>query len=507
MKRMMSVWFPNFAVELVRRRDRHAGRSADPRPLLLTTEEHQRQVVAACCERAAGAGVVPGLPVPEARGLIRGEARVEPARPSDAEAALWALATWSSRRLAPTVAPDAPDGLLLDVTGCGPVHGGEPRLLEVASAAFRALGFTARGAIAPTLGAAWATARFGGAGPRIVGEGEVREAIASLPVQALRLDPQTVAGLNLLGIERIEHVVATPRSTLPARFGEQLLLRLDQAMGHAIETIHPVRPTDPPMAERLFDGPTTRREVLESTLRALLESVCVQLAARESGARRIGVEFDRSDEAPTGFALVLSHPSRDPGRLWSLARPHLERVHLGFGVEGIRVKAAHLARLHHEQHEQWRDGEAGPHAGTARAVSRLTDTLVNRLGAHRVRVFDPAESYIPERASRFRAPVSIGGRLARFTPTSADRPTLLFEAPEPIRVMALTPDGPVRRVTWRGEELEIIACVGPERLGPEWWVGDRSGRDYFKAQDERGRWLWIRRDLTLNQWSIHGVWA
>lgn len=504
---MMSVWFPNFAVELVRRRDRHAGRSADPRPLLLTTEERQRQVVAACCERAAGAGVVPGLPVAEARGLFRGEVRVEPARAGDAEAALWALATWSSRRVAPTVAPDEPDGLLLDVTGCGPVHGGERRLLEVASEAFRALGFTARGAIAPTLGAAWALARFGGSGPQIVGEGEVREAIASLPVRALRLDQQTVEGLNILGIERVEHLAATPRSTLPARFGEQLLLRLDQAMGHAMETIHPVRPIDPPRAERLFDGPTTRWEALESTLRALLEEVCAQLAARESGARRIGVELDRSDEAPTGFALILSHPSRDPGRLWSLAKPHLERVHLGFGIEGIRVKAAHLARLHHEQRERWRGEGEAPHAGTTRAVSRLTDTFINRLGAHRVRVFDPAASHIPERANRFRAPISIGGRLAGFTTTSGDRPTLLFEAPEPIRVLALTPDGPVRRVTWRGEELEIIACVGPERLGPEWWVGDRSGRDYFRAQDEHGRWLWIRRDLAFNRWSIHGVWA
>ncbi len=387
------------------------------------------------------------------------------------------------------------------------MYGGEEHLRDAIIRACRTLGINARVAIAPTFGAAWALARFAGSESLIADEREIGGAIGRLPVEALRLDKQTARDVRALGVERVEDLMVLPRFTLPARFGDDLLLRLDKAMGHAIETIRPVRPLEPPCTERVFDGPTTQWEAIEITLRALVESVCDQLKARESGARRIAVELERSDCSPTGFTLHLSSASRDQNHIWTLARPHLERAHLGFGVESIRVKATHLARLTHEQQERWRERAQAPGPGTTLAATQLTDTLVNRLGAHRIRVYEPSESHLPERAGRLRAARSIGRRLDPPARASADRPTLLFQAPEPIRVMALTPDGPVMRVTWRGENLKVITCVGPERLGPEWWAGDRSGRDYFKARDEHGRWLWIRRDLISNEWSIHGVWA
>ncbi|MEZ6243379.1 MAG: DNA polymerase Y family protein [Phycisphaerales bacterium] len=506
----MSVWLPTLPIDLVRRRDRRRGGrrggGPDGSPILLVGQDRQRQVVLACCESAREAGVTPGLPVAEAGGLLPSGARVEAYTPeSDAEA-LRAIAVWS-RRFSPVVAPDPPDGVLLDATGCGPVHGGEEQLVGAVVEGFARHGLTARAAIAPTFGCAWALARFGDAEAAVVPEGGARNAIAPLPTRALRIDADVDAALAEVGIERVEHLLNLPRSTLPPRFGPDVLLRLDLALGHAIETIEPVRPSAPPEAERVFDGPTTRWDALELTVRGLLAEVCDALRARESGARRIEVELDRSDLDPTGFALSMSQPCRDARHLWSLARPQLERAHLGFGVEGVRARASRLGRLPHEQRERWREGAAVADAATERAVAELTDTLTNRLGPGGALVFEPRESHVPERAGRLR-PVGIGGPAAQIDACPRhDRPTLLIDPPEPVRVMALTPDGPVMSVNWRGEDRRIVACIGPERIGPEWWAGDRSGRDYFKAQDERGQWLWVRRDTADGRWSVHGVWA
>src|SRR4029077_11228901 len=83
-------------------------------------------------------------------------------------------------------------------------------------------GVAARIAIADTLGAAWAMARFVEAAARIVilPPGDVRDALAPLPVEALRLDPLTARGLRRVGLKRIGDLDAMPRDALAQRFGE-----------------------------------------------------------------------------------------------------------------------------------------------------------------------------------------------------------------------------------------------------------------------------------------------
>ena len=62
-------------------------------------------------------------------------------------------------------------------------------------------GIIAQAALADTAGCAWAMARFGK--ETIVSPGRAPEAIASLPVAALRLSNETVASLRGVGIERV----------------------------------------------------------------------------------------------------------------------------------------------------------------------------------------------------------------------------------------------------------------------------------------------------------------
>lgn len=466
-------------------------------------------MVAGCCGRSAKAGVRVGMPLAQARALFATPgARIETHDPSADAAALHRVAAWA-QRFSPVVAVDQPNGLLMDITGCAQVWGGEDRLLREALDALERLGFAARAAIAPTFGAAWALSRFGSERACLVPADGTRDAMVSLPIAALRVDDAVVAQLGEVGIGCVGDLLELPRSTVPARFGAGLLLRLDQALGQAIETIDPVCPVPPPMVERVFDGPTDRVEAIEWAVRELLGEVAKELDRRSCGARRIDVDLVRSDLDPERLSITLGRPSRNPKHLWQLLRPKLEGAHLGFGVEAVRVCAAVVGRIRHEQSEYAGVAGDASAAETERSCSELLDTLRNRLGEQRVLRATLHESRLPERAFEMRDASDTVPAIADVL--RSDRPSVLFDRPSPAEVIALTPDGPVHRMMWRGEEHEVTVCIDPERIGGEWWRAlaaqpDRT-RDYFAIRDDRGRWLWIGRSVEGGRWFVHGVWA
>ena len=145
------------------------------------------------------------------------------------------------------------------------------------------------------------------------------------------------------------------------------------------------------------------------------------------------------------------------------------------------------------------------------ALDRLLKTLSLRIGSNRVKTLNIRESYLPERVL-YLSPFNPKKEAPTHSLPSAafDRPSLLFEEPEPVSAIALLPDHPPCRLLWRRERLRIISGSGPECISEEWWhknLATPDTREYFKVQDERGRWLWIFRLRKSSHWFIHGVWA
>ena len=77
------------------------------------------------------------------------------------------------------------------------------------------------------------------------------------------------------------------------------------------------------------------------------------------------------------------------------------------------------------------------------------------------------------------------------------RPARLLSRPEPLsNVMALLPDHPPRRFTWRGEVHEVVRGDGPERIYGEWWVRDGEifgGARLLPVEDRDGGRFWVFR--------------
>ena len=160
-------------------------------------------------------GVHAGMALADARALLPGLA-TRPADPGADAAALEKLARWCGR-YSPWVRADGEDGILIDASGSAHLFGGEDAMLEDIAARLGHMGFEVRAAIADTPGAARAMARHGRA--RIAPPGEVRTALAGLPVAALRIDDGAATTLRRLGLKRIGDLYELPRATLARRFG------------------------------------------------------------------------------------------------------------------------------------------------------------------------------------------------------------------------------------------------------------------------------------------------
>ena len=123
-------------------------------------------------------------------------------------------------------------------------------------------------------------------------------------------------------------------------------------------------------------------------------------------------------------------------------------------------------------------------------------TLVNRWGSRGVPAAQPVASHVPEVARQFRpwrtpsSPVMPRCSTLLFM----DRPSMLLDHPEPAAAIALQPDHPPSRLSWRGEEHQIVppgkTGGGAERIVTAWWGTKASStRDYFKVQTLAGLWL------------------
>jgi protein ImuB len=142
--------------------------------------------------------------------------KTSPASPAEEAKDLEKLAAWC-RRYTPWTAPRPPDGLALDVTGASHLLGGEQSLLDDLVVRLGSFGLTARGALASTLGAAWALSRHGGDRRMVVPEGEEGRFIGALPVQGLRLGEGECALLERLGLGTIGQLCDLPRAALRAK--------------------------------------------------------------------------------------------------------------------------------------------------------------------------------------------------------------------------------------------------------------------------------------------------
>jgi protein ImuB len=495
-------------------------------PLVTTAKIKGAQRLVCVDPLATSLGLAPGLPLADARARRPHLIAIE-AAPEQEARLLGKLADWCAR-FTPLVALDGADGLMLDIAGVAHLFGGEEQLADEIQTRLAAQGLDVRLGIADTPHAAWALARFSKQriAPARAADKLFAKIFHGLPLAALGLDEKTVSDLNRAGLRRIGDIALRPRAPIAARFGADVIGRLDALCGLTRGAISPRFAAPDFSAERRFASPISRREDVEGAIAGLAEDLVVLLDRQAKGGRRFEVCLFRVDGAMRRIGVGAGRPLNEAKTIARLFRERLDapgedELDAGYGIDIVRLScliAEPLASLQREL-------EQAQHGERERNLADLLDRLGARLGARRVTRLERVDTHIPEfavAAVATSAPATSKARSvhsplveekeAREAPPT--RPLRLFERPELIEAIAAIPDGPPLRFRWRRVLHEIVAIEGPERIAAEWWRrADALTRDYFRVEDAQGHRFWLYREGLYGRetirakWFMHGLFA
>ncbi len=485
-RRIVSLWFPRLSSDRFLRARPMEG------PFALTIMERNANRIYCLNVKAEQLGLHQAMPLSDAHAFCP-ELHSMPADLHADQQFLLALRRWATR-YCPWVGLEGTDGLTLDITGSAHLFGTEIAMIEDMHQRLMRAGLTVRIGLGVSRGAAWALAHYG----KTPAPDDMQAALAALPVAALRIERKIDVALQRLGLRRIGDLMTTERAPLARRFGQGLLLRLDQALGVQPEEITPLK--DPPhYAVRMsFPEPIGLCDDVMAGVKRLLVKLCDRLATEGHGARILLLSLRRVDRDTQEVELRLARALHDAHRILPLFQRKIEAVDAGFGIDQLRLMAPQVEKLPVQQLSH-----------VSKGGKDQLDDLITRLGARigleNIQRFLPADSHIPERsfiiaAAAFSEPSNAWAH-------SQPRPIRLFP-PEPI---AGTGSRPPARFRWRRMAMTTGRAIGPERIAPEWWMADdtwRSGlRDYWRVETRQGRRLWLFYTPQNPGWFVQGEFA
>ncbi len=517
---------------------------------------------------AARLGVRVGMSVAEAGEMAsRGPLtpHIEPHDPRGDKLALSEIAALLLEEISPLVAIESldkakwagqdlhqPQSILCDVSGVAHLFGGELGLIDEIAKLLAGVGFTAKIAIANSIAAAWALAHYHD-GPVIVGDDHDAslERLRALPVEALRIMPDTAATLVRLGIFHLDALLRLPRGGLATRLGKPLVDRIAQILGEADEPMAVLRPPAEFTSDHELDYASDDLNILADRIRRLVSNVKGGLATSGRGALRLTCRLDLSAHPPLAvdsgqlesesrrpapcmmLEVNLFAPTQDENHLSGLLVSALENKSLTSTVIRLSLAVTLTSPIRTSQGTLFADPIGGSQSNDwthQKSSARLIDSLSERLGRERVLGITPSHDPLPEKS--FRASILTGKakfasprkRLLRAAPSdeirrveSNTKPALLIKKnqrrpfcllSQPISIaVPQTNDAsvhePPRTFRVHNRLHTVLGYWGPERIETGWWYGPCIRRDYYRVETEAG-WWWIYRDLTHQTWMLHG---
>jgi len=380
MKRVLCIRFPNWPVQCLQHRLRQTAiacsavalhtalpATASSGAAKTAVDEDTRYLraifsaavtgpaIVAVSPDAWAKGVRPGMPLAEARSMAQ-PASVVPGRsrptktPKTQTQAAVEFHEWQphedrhllkataelTRRYAPVVGLDAvpmPDSLLLDITGCGPLFGGEAGLAESLLRELRNAGWVCRIAIAQSVAAVWALThaeiprRLDSATVtdrrrphrqiaenvlhdlpiQIIPAGQQLSEISPLPVTASRLTLSDLEILKHLGIRTIGQLLSLPRQDLPSRLSALGVQRIQQLTGVLDESVEPLPEANPVAAAWSSEEAACGLADIRHILMHLSEQIADQLQRRRMACSSVTCNFKCEDESTV---LLTGHVVR-----------------------------------------------------------------------------------------------------------------------------------------------------------------------------------------------------
>jgi protein ImuB len=498
-KRFVAIWFPQLITEWLMIKQP----ALQTIPFVFAAPDHGRMRITAASPMVQAPGFNTGMALADARTIIPGLQAFDH-KPGRAARLLNGIAAFCIR-YTPIAAIDLPDGIILDASGCAHLWGGERAYLTEITNRLQNKGYTTRTAMADTIGVAWAFAHYGKQ-TAIIESGKEAAALFALPPAALRLPPETIECLQKLGLNQVGRFISMPRSALRRRFGHELLLRIDQALGSEEEPLQPFQPVVTYQERLPCMEPIATATGITIALQRLLDTICQRLQQEEKGIRAASFTGYRTDGKMVQIAIGTNRASHNAKHLFKLFEPRIDTIEPAMGIELFVLQATKVEDSPAWQQKLW----AGSCGVEDTGLAELLDRIANRIGAANIHRYIPDEHYWPERS--LKPATALAEKSNTPWQTDRPRPTQLLSKPVSIEVTAPVPDYPPMLFRYKNKLHKIKKADGPERIEREWWLEEGPHRDYYYVEDEEGGRYWLFRsghytaDKT-QQWFMHGFFA
>jgi protein ImuB len=502
------IFVPDFPLEAILRAEPELRSQAvavfEGKPLL--------QKILCVNQMARDAGVLPGMTKLQIESCTEIGLRERSAfQESAAHQALLDCA----QSFSPRVEDNAPDTVLLDVSGLDKLFGPLPKIAREIFSRASQMGLAANVAAAHTLETALLAAR-GFNAVTVVPEEKEAELLGSLPVETL-FTPQDelseaeefLETLHRWGICKFRDLAALPEVELSERLGQRGLELQRKACGGSHRTLVPA---DPPLvfeeaAELEF--PLVLLEPLTFVLNRMLEQLCSRLQSRALAAQELCLELLlengrqlNSESSIFQRTIHLPVPLLDPNILLKLLQLDLNAHPPGAPVTKIylRIKPA-----------KPRPAQNGLFIPCSPEPEKLELTLARING-----IVGQGRAGSPQLLDTQRPQAF---EMHRFTPSAAkngngnalkDLVTALRIFRPPIAVKVNYQSGKLSHIRSRKQTHiagDVLWAAGPWRSSGDWWEQDAWVRDEWDIAVEQKNGIALYRlihDLVGGEWSLEG---
>lgn len=496
-KRYVSLWLPKWSIDCC---FQHAPRPTGP--YVQTIKSKNKTVIRALNLQAEKHGVQEGMSLATARAICA-ELTVVDFPEQYASQQLDRLAGWADQ-FTPFVACDGDEGLILDITGCAHLFGGEDQMLVALSDQLKNLKLHHRLAIADTPACAWALSHFGNKNMARQ-TAPLHKVAKSLLIEALRLPTETILDLHRMGLRKVHELMELPRASLAKRYGLDVATRLDLLLGDQHAPISPRLYKTPYNTRLSFPDAIGLAEDIEAGLDRLILQLSMRLEKEALGARRLYLACEKVDKTSQLIMIGTSEPTYHPKHLKRLFQEKISEIEPGFGIDTMRLMAPMVEPLKHNQFAiHIANPSSSERTRTAQRdeLNLLVDRLKNRLGANAVGHIRPKNSHRPDQTQGWNIPTEHEWAQTR------KRPSLLY-----VRPIHLQDETFPTELRHQGKTHTITKTWGPERISPDWWQGDENwqdgARDYYRVEVATGAQYWIYQEPrnTNKSWFMHGCFA
>lgn len=404
---------------------------------------------------------------------------------------------YAAMRFSPKVAIGDDYGLLLNISGCAHLFGGEQKMLMAIDAFFARAGFHTKKAIAESPLLAKALAYF--SSEKIV-DGNIKAHIKPLPIDALFIDSKTRDTLNDLGIVSLGALLKMPKKMLLTRFGIGLLQRLDQLSGDIHVPLAYLEEKPKFSFGEHFTSPIRSHEHFMQAALVLINKALEKLEEHHFSLSSMTIFLSDTFKKITKLTIEPSRSSNRREQWLELLFLKTQNMRFNDGLNSLKLVLTKFERSTFSQTDFSKKNDD-------RSVNlcHITDKLKSRLGEHAIFHLRLTAKHIPEHAVKRDFSLKMNNDIDGHV-NLPPRPLRLLKKPIPVSVIALLPDNPPAKILWQKRAINVLHASGPERIEHEWWADSiEPYRDYFYIEDERGKRLWVYSSGEPKQWFIHGV--